>query len=494
MTKFIISIDQGTTSSRAVLFSESGEIVGTSQQEFTQHFPNDGWVEHDPEEIWQTTVESVSNVLKETNTAVGSVAAIGITNQRETTLVWDRNSGEVVYRAIVWQDRRTADYCESLREAGFEDVVKQKTGLLLDPYFSGTKLRWILNNVPGVRDRAEKGELAFGTVDTFLLWRLTEGACHKTDATNASRTLLFNIHTQQWDDELLQKMDIPRSLLPEVLDSSAAFGDTAEHLFGVSIPVAGMAGDQHCALFGQGCFDAGMLKSTYGTGCFAILNTGEQALQSNNKLLTTVAYRLNGKVTYALEGSIFVAGAAVQWLRDSLKIIDHAAETQAIAEATEDSAGVYLVPAFTGLGAPYWDADARGALLGMTRDSGVNEIVTATLQSVCYQTKDLLEAMSSDGIQTNVLRVDGGMVENDWVMQYLSDTLQIEVDRPEVIETTALGACFLAGLQVGIFESLNDLKAKWQLQRKFSPQRSANLMDSRYKGWQQAVSRVRTNE
>ena len=493
MTQYIVAIDQGTTSSRAIVFSSDGSIVKTAQQEFTQFFPDDGWVEHDPEEIWQSTVATFKQALAASGIAAMDVAAIGITNQRETTLVWDRKTGEVIYNAIVWQDRRTSDYCGQLKAEGFESTIIEKTGLLLDPYFSGTKLKWILDNVPGARDRANRDELAFGTVDSFLLWRLTDGAAHKTDATNAARTSLFNIHRQEWDDEILAKMDIPASLLPEVLDSSAPFGATTKELFGVEIPITGMAGDQHCALFGQGCFESGMLKSTYGTGCFAILNTGDEPIKSTSQLLTTVAYRLDGKVTYALEGSIFIAGAAVQWLRDGLKLVTHAAETEAIAVATQDSNGVYLVPAFTGLGAPHWDADARGAIIGLTRDSGVNEIVTATLQSVCYQTRDLLQAMTDDGIEISVLRVDGGMVTNNWVTQYLADVLKIPVDRPRITETTALGACYLAGLQIGIFSSLDDLQNKWQLDTQFTPELDATIVDERYDDWLTAVQRVRTS-
>lgn len=492
MTRFIIAIDQGTTSSRAIVFDEVGKIVAVAQQEFTQFFPADGWVEHDPEEIWTSTLETAREAIGKAGIASSQVAAIGITNQRETTIVWDRATGKPVHRAIVWQDRRTSAFCESLKVDGFEATVKEKTGLLLDPYFSGTKLKWILDEVPGVREKAEAGELAFGTVDSFLLWRLTGGKQHRTDATNASRTLLFNIHTQEWDQELLDRLTVPRNMLPEVMDSSADFGVTDSDLLGSAIPVAGMAGDQHCALFGQGCFDPGMLKSTYGTGCFAVLNTGSEAVVSDNKLLTTVGYRLNGEVTYALEGSIFVAGAAVQWLRDGLKLVSHAAETEAIAEATGDAGGVYLVPAFTGLGAPHWDADARGAIIGLTLGSGISEIVTATLQSVCYQTRDLLAAMGKDGIETTVLRVDGGMVANNWVTQCLADTLQIPVDRPVITETTALGACYLAGLQVGIFSSLDDLRGKWRLERKFEPAIASATADKRYAGWQAAVARVRS--
>ena len=401
MTSHILSIDQGTTSSRAIIFSDSAEILGVAQQEFTQVFPRDGWVEHDPEEIWTSTVNVINEVISKTEIPALDIAAIGITNQRETTVIWDKSTGEVVYNAIVWQDRRTAEYCESLKSEGFEKQVSEKTGLLLDPYFSGTKVKWILDSVPGARERAESGELLFGTIDSFLLWRLTKGKSHKTDATNASRTLLFNIHTQEWDQEILEKLNIQASLLPEVEDCAADFGSTDESLFGSSIPIAGIAGDQQAALIGQCCFSEGMTKSTYGTGCFVIMNTGETPVMSSNKLLTTVGYRINGKVTYGLEGSIFIAGAAVQWLRDGIKLIKDAAETESIAAANPDAHGVYLVPAFTGLGAPYWDANARGALIGLTRDTGIEDIVTATLQSVCFQTRDLLGAMASDGVDAD---------------------------------------------------------------------------------------------
>lgn len=492
MSSYILAIDQGTTSSRAIMFNDSSEILGVSQAEFTQFFPQDGWVEHDPEEIWSSTVSVVKDLISSTGISASEIAAIGITNQRETTVIWDKKTGEPVYKAIVWQDRRTADYCESLKEDGFESLVTEKTGLLLDPYFSGTKVRWLLDNVDGARDRAEAGELLFGTIDTFLLWRLTNGESHKTDATNASRTLLFNIHTQEWDRDILRKLDIPECLLPEVEDCSAQFGSTDQSLFGAAIPITGMAGDQQAALVGQCCFKEGMTKSTYGTGCFVIMNTGDTAVVSANKLLTTVGYRINGKVTYGLEGSIFIAGAAVQWLRDGIKLIKDAADTEAIAVANPDSHGVYLVPAFTGLGAPYWDANARGAILGLTRDSGIEDIVTATLQSVCYQTRDLLSAMASDGVEPELIRVDGGMVANDWVTQCLADILRIPVDRPEITETTALGAAYLAGLQIGVFKSFDELSGQWQKERQFTPQMSAELSDSLYSGWLDAVSRVRS--
>ncbi|HKI74193.1 MAG TPA: glycerol kinase GlpK [Pseudomonadales bacterium] len=489
---YILAIDQGTTSSRAIVFNDNSEVLAVAQKEFTQHFPQGGWVEHDPEEIWDTTVDVVRETLQKAGVAAADLAAIGITNQRETTIVWDRATGQPVYPAIVWQDRRTAAYCQQLKSEGFEAEVTARTGLLLDPYFSGTKVKWILDNVDGARQRAEQGELAFGTVDSFLLWRLTGGEVHKTDATNASRTMLFNIHEQCWDDVLLEKLAIPRELLPEVEDCAADFGRTQASLFGASVPIAGIAGDQQAALVGQCCFEEGMTKSTYGTGCFVIMNTGASPVTSNNKMLTTVGYRLGGKVTYGLEGSIFIAGAAVQWIRDQMKFIADASETEAIAEATPDSRGVYLVPAFTGLGAPYWDADARGAIVGLNRDSGIHEIVTATLQSVCYQTRDLMRAMRDDGANPTVLRVDGGMVVNNWVVQHLADIVRIPVDRPSITETTALGAAYLAGLQVGIFESLATLKTRWRLERRFEPNMAENQSENLYNGWLDAVARVRS--
>ncbi len=489
---YILAIDQGTTSSRAVLFSTTGELVGIAQKEFQQYFPEDGWVEHDPEDIWNSTLEVCHEVLQQHGAGAADIVGIGITNQRETTIVWDRHTGEPVYNAIVWQDRRTAELCEELKAEGLEPRIAKKTGLLLDPYFSSTKLKWILDHVEGVRDRAMAGDLLFGTVDSFLLWRLTAGASHKTDATNASRTMLFNIHQQQWDEELLERLNIPSSMLPEVEDCSAEFGHTDPALFGGAIPILGVAGDQQAALIGQGCFGEGMTKSTYGTGCFVIMNTGETATESENKLLTTIAYRLDGKVTYGLEGSIFTAGAAVQWLRDGLKLVANAADTEAIAAAHPDSHGVYLVPAFTGLGAPYWDPHARGAILGLTRDSGIEDIVTATLQSVCFQTQDLLMAMQNDGAVPTILRVDGGMVVNNWLTQHLADVLQLPVDRPEVIETTALGVAYLAGLKAGVFQDLSELSQRWQLERRFEPEMEPDRAQKLYEGWQAAVARVRT--
>ncbi|MHC5348733.1 glycerol kinase GlpK [Metapseudomonas furukawaii] len=493
MAQYLLAIDQGTTSSRAIVFSAQGLPVARAQQEFTQYFPQDGWVEHDGEEIWLTTLKVCREAIQQSGLNPVDIAAIGITNQRETTLVWDAVTGTPIHPAIVWQDRRTADYCSELKAAGHEADVAARTGLLIDPYFSATKLRWVLENVPGARERAERGELRFGTVDCFLLWRLTGGRVHRTDATNASRTLLFNIHSQQWDLDLLKLFGIPASLLPEVLDCAAEFGETDPSLLGAGIPVLGMAGDQQAALVGQACFQPGMVKSTYGTGCFMIQNTGERPVVSRNRLLTTVGYRLNGKVSYAVEGSIFVAGAAVQWLRDGIKLISHARDTEALAEQTGDACGVYLVPAFTGLGAPYWDPRARGAIFGLTRDTGIKEIVTAGLQSVCYQTRDLLEAMAQDGAAApSALRVDGGMVENNWVMQFLADILGVPVERPEVTETTALGVAYLAGLQAGLYRDLDEVAGHWHRQQRFVPRMAEAHRKKLYEGWLDAVQRVRS--
>ena len=492
MSKYILSIDQGTTSSRAIIFNEKSEILSVAQQEFTQFFPEDGWVEHDPEEIWQSTLDVSRECIEKLGVQASEIAAIGITNQRETTIIWDKLTGQPIYNAIVWQDRRTADFCTELEERGLGQVVTKKTGLLLDAYFSATKVRWLLDNVDGARARAERGELLFGTVDCFLLWRLTNGQSHKTDASNASRTMLFNIHSQEWDKELLTELSVPEAMLPEVEDCAADFGfASAEHL-GAEIPIGGIAGDQQAALIGQCCFEPCITKSTYGTGCFVIMNTGEKPVESSNRLLTTVGYRLNGKVSYGLEGSIFVAGAAVQWLRDGIKLISDASETEAIATSHPSSNGVYLVPAFTGLGAPYWDPGARGGILGLTRDSSIEDIVTATLLSVCYQTRDLLEAMAKDGVMPTILRVDGGMVANSWVAQGLADLVRIPVDRPEVTETTALGVAYLAGLQVGIYDSLEEISSQWRSERAFQPQMAQNESNLLYQGWQEAVSRVRT--
>jgi glycerol kinase len=493
MSRHILSIDQGTTSTRSILFDSSGRSVFSSQLEFTQYFPQDGWVEHDPEEIWSTTLSVVQDVLKFARENDKQIAAIGITNQRETTVVWDRTTGEPVYNAIVWQDRRTAAYCETLRKQGREQLFADKTGLLLDPYFSGTKLNWILENVENVRSRAEQGQLAFGTIDSFLIWRLTGSKSHTTDATNASRTLLFNIHQQRWDDDLLKLLAIPDSMLPEVLDSAADFGTSDQNVIGVEIPIAGVAGDQQAALIGQACFEPGMIKSTYGTGCFMVLNTGTWALSSKNKLLTTVGYRLDGKTTYALEGSIFVAGAAVQWLRDGIGIIDSAGTTEALASSLDSNNGVYIVPAFTGLGAPHWDPDARGAIFGITRDTGPAELVRATLESICYQTLDLLEAKRRDGVQATRLRVDGGMVGNQWFCAFLADILNITVERPVFTETTALGAAFLAGLKVGIFDSLDAIKEVWKVDRSFEPAMAEAERKKLVDDWHACVGKVVTS-
>ena len=492
MSGYILSIDQGTTSSRAMIFDQESRVIGVGQQEFQQYFPADGWVEHDPEEIWRSVLSVIAEALSEAQLKATDITAIGITNQRETTVIWDRSTGETVYPAIVWQDRRTDAACQELKSAGHEPDVNARTGLLLDPYFSATKVRWILDHIHEGQSRAEAGELCFGTIDSFLLWRLTGGEQHRTDATNAARTLLFNIDSQDWDDTILALLNIPRALLPEVLDSSADFGVTKIPEIAATIPITGIAGDQQAALIGQCCFEPGMMKSTYGTGCFMILNTGNQRVQSNHRLLTTVAFRLNGKVCYGLEGSIFIAGASVQWLRDAMKMVAHASDTEAIARANPDSHGVYVVPAFTGLGAPYWDANARGAVVGLTRDSGISDMVTATLQSVSYQSQDLLAAMASDGLTPKVVRVDGGMIANDWLAQNLADQLGIDVDRPKVTETTALGAAYLAGLRVGLFASIEALAENWQLDQRFQRQLSADVAEQRYVGWQAAVARVKT--
>ena len=494
---YILAIDQGTTSSRAILFSADLSIVATAQKEFPQHFPKAGWVEHEPEDIWSSTIEVCKEAIARAGVMPANIAAIGITNQRETTVIWDRITGKAIHRAIVWQDRRTADRCAALKEQGHEDTVTAKTGLLLDPYFSGTKIGAILGSVEGAREKAIRGELAFGTVDSFLLWRLTGGRVHATDATNAARTMLLNIHTGQWDDELLAILDVPRAMLPDVRDSSADFGLTDASIFGAPISVRGIAGDQQAATVGQACFKPGMMKSTYGTGCFALMNTGDAATQSTNRLLTTIAYQLNGKRTYALEGSIFVAGAAVQWLRDGLKIISSASETGALAAEADPAQSVYLVPAFVGLGAPYWDAEARGAMFGLTRNSGPREFAKAALESVCYQTLDLMDAMRADfkhdRAERTVLRVDGGMTASDWTMQRLADILDAEVDRPMVTETTALGAAYLAGLSVGVYPDPDEFMKLWKLEKRFAPHMAEGERKTRVAGWRDAVKRTLTS-
>ena len=487
----VLAIDQGTTSSRAIVFRSDISIAATAQQEFPQHFPASGWVEHEPDDIWNSTLFTCREALKKANLTAKDIAAIGITNQRETTIVWDRVTGKAVHRAIVWQDRRTADMCARLKAEGHESAITAKTGLIIDPYFSGTKVAWILDHVPGARARAERGELLFGTVDCYLLWRLTGGKIHATDATNASRTLLFNIHTGQWDDDLLKILRVPRAMLPEVKDSSATFGETVPDLFGGSIAICGIAGDQQAATIGQACFSPGMIKSTYGTGCFALLNTGTTPVTSKNKLLTTIAYQLKGQRTYALEGSIFVAGSAVQWLRDGLGLIKHANESGPLADKSDPSQEVYLVPAFVGLGAPYWNPRVRGAVFGLTRNTGPAELAYAALESVCYQTFDLWAAMRADWPEAKaanvVLRVDGGMTASDWTMQRLSDLLDAPVDRPMIQETTALGAAYLAGLAAGVYDEPSNFTEHWRLERRFKPMMSAATRERKLAGWARAV-------
>ncbi len=485
----ILAIDQGTTSSRAILFDAELRIVATAQEEFAQHFPDSGWVEHDAGDLWETVARTCRDVVARAGVDASDIAAIGITNQRETTVVWDRATGEPVHRAIVWQDRRTAAYCREMK--AHEPLVTERTGLLMDPYFSGTKLRWVLENVDGARARAEAGELAFGTVDSWLIWHLTGGAVHATDATNASRTMLYDIHRGAWSEEVCRLLDVPTGMLPEVRDCAAEFGTT--DLLGPPIPILGVAGDQQAATLGQACFGRGMLKSTYGTGCFALLNTGDAPVASTNRLLTTVAYQLDGVPTYALEGSIFVAGAVVQWLRDGLGIIGEASDTGPLAERADPNQRLYLVPAFTGLGAPHWDPDARGAVFGLTRGSGPAEFARAALESVGYQTRDLLEAMRADmggDLGETVLRVDGGMSASDWSMQFLSDVLGAPVDRPEVLETTALGAAWLAGMRAGVCGGPEDFAAGWALERRFEPGMGEEEREARYAGWTDAVGRV----
>jgi glycerol kinase len=494
MGQYLLAIDQGTSSSRAVIYDHETSVVASAQQEFPQIYPQPGWVEHEPEAIWESVRAVTKKAMAGAGASASDITAIGITNQRETTLVWDRESGECVYNAIVWQDRRTAEVCRSLKSDGLDATVARKTGLRLDPYFSATKLAWILDNVDGVRERAESGKLAFGTIDCFLLWRLTGGKSHGTDASNASRTLLFNIHSQQWDDELLEIFNIPRELLPEVRDCAADFGLATDACVGGPVPVLGIAGDQQAALIGQAGFENGMTKSTYGTGCFVIANTGATALTSQNKLLTTVAMRLNGEVTYGLEGSVFVAGSAIQWLRDEMKIIESAPETEAIAKRTGVVDDVIVVPAFAGLGAPYWDPDARGAIVGLSRGSGGDQVVTATLQSVAYQTHDLVSSMAEDGISPGVIRVDGGMVANDWFLQFLADILDTPIERPVNVESTVLGAAYLAAFGAGVLQGSEQISEYWQCQSRFDPAMSSDHRERLLAGWKAAVSRIRTNE
>ncbi|MDN5869714.1 MAG: glycerol kinase GlpK [Nitrococcus sp.] len=491
----ILAVDQGTTSSRAIVFDTAGHMVAVAQQEFPQLYPRTGWVEQRPEDIWQSTLAVCREALARARATGAEILTMGITNQRETTLVWDRQSGEPVYNAIVWQDRRTAEHCARLSAQGYEAEVTARTGLLLDPYFAATKLAWILSNVEGARRRAETGRLAFGTVDTYLLWRLSGGRVHATDATNACRTALFNIHTQQWDEELLALFHVPAGLLPEVRDCAADFGHTQTAGLERALPIQGIAGDQHAAMVGQSCFSPGMVKSTYGTGCFALLNTGAEPVRSRNRLLTTLAYRIDGEPTYALEGSIFIAGAAIKWLRDSLGLLRHAGESEDYARRLDSNKGVYLVPAFTGLGAPHWDPHARGALFGITLDTGQAEIIRAALESVCYQTNDLMVAMANDaGEPPRELRVDGGMAANAWLLQRLADLVDLAVERPRVIETTALGAAYLAGLQAGIWSSLDDLRHHRQVSARYQPSISASERERCLLGWRRALERTLTAE
>ncbi len=490
MPKYIMALDQGTTSSRAIIFDENGLIKGVTNREFTQIYPKPGWVEHDAMEIWGSQIGVAKEVLLKCGLSVNDIAAIGITNQRETTVVWDKNTGKPVYNAIVWQCRRTAQICDDLKARGLTEKIREKTGLVVDAYFSGTKVKWILDNVEGAREKAEKGELLFGNIDTWLIWNLTGGKVHVTDYSNASRTMLFNIHKLDWDDEILKELNIPRAMLPKVMPSSHIYGYTTTEVFGGEIPIAGDAGDQQAALFGQACYAPGMAKNTYGTGCFMLMNTGEKAVESKSGLLTTIAWGADGKVEYALEGSIFIAGAVIQWLRDELRVLDNAAQSEELATKVEDNNGVYLVPAFVGLGAPYWDMYARGAILGLTRGAKREHIVRAALESICYQTRDVLEAMQKDsGITLKSLKVDGGAVANNFLMQFQSDILGVPVDRPKVIETTALGAAYLAGLAVGYWKDKNDISAKWQIDRTFKPQMDIDTKERLYKGWKKAVKR-----
>ncbi|MFE4243253.1 glycerol kinase GlpK [Peribacillus butanolivorans] len=489
MEKYILSLDQGTTSSRAILFNEKGEIVHSAQKEFTQHFPKPGWVEHNANEIWGSILAVIAGVLSESSVKPEQIAGIGITNQRETTVVWDKETGAPVYNAIVWQSRQTSEICDELKGRGLNDLFREKTGLLIDAYFSGTKVKWILDNVEGARQKADEGKLLFGTIDTWLIWKLSGGKAHVTDYSNASRTLMYNIHELKWDEELLEILTVPKSMLPEVRPSSEVYAHTIEyHFFGQSIPIAGAAGDQQAALFGQACFNEGMAKNTYGTGCFMLMNTGEKAVSSEHGLLTTLAWGLNGKVEYALEGSIFVAGSAIQWLRDGLRMLKNAEDSEAYAKRVESTDGVYVVPAFVGLGTPYWDSDVRGAVFGLTRGTSKEHFVRATLESLAYQTKDVLDAMEADsGIELKTLRVDGGAVKNDFLMQFQSDLLRVPVERPTINETTALGAAYLAGLAVGYWKDQEEIAQQWAIDKTFNPSMDEQESEKLYDGWKKAV-------
>ncbi|HWI48695.1 MAG TPA: glycerol kinase GlpK [Rummeliibacillus sp.] len=487
--KYIMALDQGTTSSRAILFDESGNVFHTAQQEFPQYFPQSGWVEHNAEEIWSSILSVIAGVLSEKNVSADQVAGIGITNQRETTVVWDKKTGDPIYNAIVWQSRQTAGICDELRKQGYNDLFRDKTGLLIDAYFSGTKVKWILDHVEGAREKAENGELLFGTIDSWLIWKLSGGKVHVTDYTNASRTLMYNIHELKWDEEILEILGVPASMLPEVHPSSEVYGKTSmTHFFGQEVPIAGVAGDQQAALFGQACFEKGMVKNTYGTGCFMLMNTGETAVKSEHGLLTTIAWGIDGKVNYALEGSIFVAGSSIQWLRDGLRMFRTAAESERYAERVDSTEGVYVVPAFVGLGTPYWDSDVRGAVFGLTRGTQKEHFVRATLEALAYQTKDVLDAMEADSdISLKTLRVDGGAVNNNFLMQFQSDLLNVPVERPSISETTALGAAYLAGLAVGFWENTDAIAKHWNLDKQFNPEMNEDKRKELYTGWQKAV-------
>ncbi|WP_281185548.1 glycerol kinase GlpK [Staphylococcus schleiferi] len=489
MGNYILSIDQGTTSSRAILFNENGEIAGIAQREFKQHFPKGGWVEHDANEIWTSVLSVMASVLNENNVSASQIKGIGITNQRETTVVWDKNTGRPIYNAIVWQSRQTQHICDELKNAGHEETFRNKTGLLLDPYFSGTKVKWILDKVEGAREKAEKSDVLFGTIDSWLVWKLSGGRTHVTDYSNASRTLMYNIHDLQWDDELLEILDVPKAMLPEVKPSSEVYCETIDyHFFGQKVPIAGIAGDQQAALFGQACFERGDVKNTYGTGGFMLMNTGEEAVVSDNGLLTTIAYGIDGKVNYALEGSIFVSGSAIQWLRDGLRMINSAPQSEDYAKRVDSTEGVYVVPAFVGLGTPYWDSEARGAIFGITRGTEKEHFIRATLESLCYQTRDVIEAMAQDsGIDVNTLRVDGGAVKNNFLMQFQADLVNINVERPEINETTALGAAYLAGIATGFWKDKSEISRQWKLEKSFDPTMDEKESNRLYKGWKKAV-------
>ena len=490
MKKFLVAIDQGTTSTRVILFDLAGNIKFTSQLEFNQYFPKNGWVEHNPNEIWLTTLKGLKKVIKKASILKGKILSIGITNQRETTIIWNKKTGKAIYNAIVWQDRRTQEYCEKLKKKNYEKVFRKKTGLFIDPYFSATKIKWILENVKNAKKLLKSNNLLFGTVDTFLIWKLTDGKHHLTEATNASRTMLFNINSNKWDDEILKKLKISKNILPEVKNSADNFGSTNKKIVGTEIPISAVLGDQQAAAVGQSCFEKGSVKSTYGTGAFVIMNTGFKKIYSRNKLLTTICYRLNGKNTYALEGSIFIAGAGVQWLRDKLKLVNNAYDTERIAQSKKSNDDVYIVPAFSGMGAPYWRPDARGLITGLTRDSDWKILVRAVLESVAYQSYDLFNAMRKDGLKPNIIKIDGGMVENNWFSQFLANIININTERPKVLETTALGVAYFAGYQIGVFKSLDQIKRKWKKEKIFIPNINKKLRNKLLNGWKLAVDRT----